>query len=175
MNDVTFGRSLLSGVRYVRILSFVCKCKEMSMIQLNILEYRGFLQGDILTSTIFPRNFLRSVFEAFCDVKFVVIFFKLNKNVTVRCYCVGRNCAKSCERRSSKSIEGRSLLSGVHYVRILNFVSYQTLAHFCVWFSKNKEPDTGLCLGVGVQHLLIVRFLFEFRTEVNPIYSRQRL
>ena len=51
--------------------------------------------------------------------------------------------------------------------------SYQTLAHSCVWFSKNKEQDTGFCLGVGIQHVLIVRFLFEFRTKVNPIYSRQ--
>ena len=63
----------------------------MSMIQLNILEYHGFLHGDIPTSAIFSHNFLRSVFEAFGDVKFVVVFFKLKRNVTVRCYCVGRN------------------------------------------------------------------------------------
>ena len=97
MDDVTVGG------RYFRIPNFVCKRKEMSMTQLNILENHGFFIVLLYFYTVPSSNLdfssvitlLSEPFaqcsEAFYDGKFVVGFFKLNKNVNVCCFCVGIN------------------------------------------------------------------------------------
>ena len=49
---------LLSGGRYFRILNFICKRKEMSITQLNILESYGFfIVLLILHGAILPPSF----------------------------------------------------------------------------------------------------------------------
>ena len=73
------------------------KRKEISMTQPKILESHGFFIVLLLHSAILPPSLwfgdllsqlFVQCFEAFYDGKFVVAFFKFNKNVNVCCSCV---------------------------------------------------------------------------------------